>query len=83
MKYLLNYIGSIIFMLAMVLVVIGIIFLDYFIMRIVPEPGHPFYIRLIYVFLFILYVLFSTVLLLIVDHLLKKISKGNTGDRKD
>lgn len=77
MKYLLKYIGSMILILAIVLAVIGILFLDYFIMRAIFESGYPFYIKLLCAFIFPLYVLFSTVLLLKVDTLLKKISKGN------
>lgn len=80
MKYFLKYIGKIIFMLAIVLVVIGIIFLDYFVIRAIFESGYPFYIRLICAIVLPLYILFSTVLLLIVDSLLKKISKGDTTD---
>ena len=79
MKYLLKYVGNIILMLAIALVVIGSILFEFIIVRIVPESA-SFPIKL---FVLILYILFSTVLLLILDSLLRKKSKGDTKDKEN
>ena len=71
-----------ILMLSLVLEVIG--YAIRFLMRIIFESGYPFYIRLISAFEFLIVVLIAIIILAgFLMHLLRKKSKGDTGDRKD